>query len=244
VSSPYIIWTLRRTGGTTLAAFLASLSEHPGVEHEPFNPERAYGAVIRDWQDHQDPDQLRAGFERVLAPRPVIKHCHELMPLAFNAMLMQVTRAMGYAHLVLDRRDEVGRILSLELAKQTGAWGKDTATQVLAELKAGSRAMEPFDQREAAHHAVLCAKRRAWLAEEFARHGITPHEIFFEDVYGDPAQGRAKVGAVLAHLGITPADHPEYETRLNEALLTKGQNSARLLEFVPNLKAVRAALSG
>jgi hypothetical protein len=37
VSSPFIIWTMQRTGGTTLTDLLMSMSEHPGAEHEPFN---------------------------------------------------------------------------------------------------------------------------------------------------------------------------------------------------------------
>jgi LPS sulfotransferase NodH len=243
MSSAYIIWTLRRTGGTTLAALLADLSEHPGVEHEPFNPERAFGAVVRAWRDHRDEAQLRAHFEQVLAPRPVIKHCYELLPDAFNAMLMQVTRDLGYAHIVLDRRAEVDRILSLELAKQTGAWGKQEAGKVLRELQMGVRRMAPFDTAEALHHKAVCAARRGWLADAFADAGITPHEVFFEDVYSDLEAGRAEVAALLAFVGIVPEDFPDFEQRRDEALLKKGQNSARLLDFVPNLLDVREALT-
>lgn len=243
MSSAYIIWTLRRTGGTTLAALLAGLSEHPAMEHEPFNPERRLGAVVRGWHDHQDKDQLRADLERVLAPRPVIKHCYELLPDAFNTMLMQVTRDLGYAHIVLDRRDEADRILSLELAKQTGAWGKQEAGKVLRELQMGVRRMAPFDAVEALHHKAVCAARRGWLDEAFSDAGIVPYAVFFEDVYTDPEAGRSEVANLLEFLGINPGDFPDFEQRRDEALLKKGQNSARLLDFVPNLLDVREALT-
>ena len=40
---PFIIWTLRRTGGTILAA-------HIGVKHhEPFNKDRIFGDVSKAW---------------------------------------------------------------------------------------------------------------------------------------------------------------------------------------------------
>ncbi|AXI46082.1 hypothetical protein C1J03_08665 [Sulfitobacter sp. SK012] len=67
MSHAYFIWTMQRTGGTTLAILLRRLSEHPSVEDEPFNLTRVFG------------------------------------------------------HIILDRRSERGRIVSLEQADATGA---------------------------------------------------------------------------------------------------------------------------
>ena len=106
---------MQRTGGTTLAALLANLSEHPGVQHEPFNAERIFGHVTEGWVADRDPVAMRAALVEALAERtPVIKHCHELVPAPVNEELMRVASGLGYRHMVLDRRAEVDRILSLE----------------------------------------------------------------------------------------------------------------------------------
>ncbi len=242
MSSPYIIWTLRRTGGTTLAGLLATLSEHPGVEHEPFNAERVFGEVVRGWKADPDPERLKAHMAEVLAPRPVIKHCHELLPHALNRALARVSTRMGYVHVVLDRQAEVDRILSLELARQTGAWGRVEAWRVFEALQSGERQIGPIDIPEALQHLRFCMARRRVLRGLFDKLGIVPFEVLFEEVYGAPEIGREKVRALLDFIGIDPGGFPDYEAQLTEALLRKGQNSARLMDFVPNIAAARRKL--
>lgn len=242
MSAPFLIWTLRRTGGTTLTTLLTALSDHPGTEHEPFNPDRHFGAVTRHWRAQQDAARLRADIEAALAPRPVIKHCYEIMPPALNRTLMEVSTERGYRHVILDRRDEADRVLSLELAKITGAWGSEAATRIYAEIEAGTGTLAPLDIEGAVAHLRYCHKRRGEIRDLLVASGQRPHVIYFEDVYRDPQAGRAQVGAVLEFLGIDPADHPDYEARLTEALLTRGQNSARIMSAVPNIEAARAAL--
>ncbi len=243
MSSPYIIWTLRRTGGTTLAGLLSVLSEHPTAQHEPFNPDRVFGAVVSGWLQHKDDARLRADLTQVLEKRPLIKHCHELLPETFNQVLLEVTNALGYAQVILDREAEVDRVLSLELAGQTGAWGKQEAWQVFQGLENGTRELEPIDVARAAHHLRLGQDRRSKVQALFDRHGISPFVIYFEDIYGDPQAGRQKVADLLAFLQIDPKSHPEYEALLTEALMRKGQKSGRILEYVPNIAAARAQLA-
>ncbi|MGH1413606.1 MAG: hypothetical protein ACRBB0_08930 [Pelagimonas sp.] len=244
MSSPYIIWTLRRTGGTTLAGLLATLSEHPGVEHEPFNPERLFGEVTKGWLEHGDEAQLRADLRGVLATRlPVIKHCHELLPDAFNRVLMEVSIELGYAQIILDRDAEVDRILSLELARLTGAWGKQEAGQVFADLKKGALEIPPFDVARAEKHLRFCQDRRRNLKLLCESLGVAPFVVLFEQVYAVPREGRKKVAELLAFLGINPAEHAGYHDLLTEALLKKGQKSGRILDFVPNLEETRTQLT-
>ena len=233
---------MRRTGGTTLAALLASLSEHPTVPHEPFNPERIFGAVTTAWRKSHDKAQLRAGIEAALTPRPVIKHCYEIMPPELNRALMEVASEKGYRHVILDRRAETDRILSLELAKITGAWGGDDAKRIYARIDAGEAAVDPVDIGEAVAHLRYCHKRRQEIRDLLSGTGQAPHVIYFEDVYRDPEAGRARVGALVDFLGIDRADHPTYEAQLTDALLHRGQNTARIMSAVPNIDAARAAL--
>lgn len=243
MSSPYIIWTLRRTGGTTLAGLLSVLSEHPTAQHEPFNPERVFGSVVSGWFQHNDEARLRADLMQVLEKRPLIKHCYELLPDAFNRVLLEVTLELGYAQVILDREAEVDRILSLELARQTGAWGKQEAWRVFQALENGTREMEPIDVAGAAHHLRVCQEYRSKVQALFDSHGVAPFVVYFEEVYSDPQAGRKMVADLLAYLQIDPNSHADYEALLTEALMRKGQKSGRILEYVPNIAAARAQLA-
>lgn len=242
MSFPYIVWTLRRTGGTTLAALLGTLSEHPTVPHEPFNPDRTFGHVAVQWQNNRDPVLLREAMQKVLLDRPVIKHCHEIVEPALNRCLMEVSHEFGYRHIVLDRRSEVERILSLELAKITGVWGRQGSWKVYEQIKAGTIRLDPVRIPEAVHHLQYCRGRRAAIRDHFEKLGIAPFDVYFEDVYRDPAEGRKLVASLLDFLGIKPEQRPDYEALLTEALMRKGQNSARVVDLIPNINETRSAL--
>jgi len=242
VSDPYVIWTMRRTGGTTLATLLSTLSEHRGIQHEPFNPERLFGHISDAFMQTQDTAQLRAALQECLADRPVIKHCYELMPEAFNTVFLDVTSALGYRHIVLDRRSETDRILSLELAHLTGAWGGEAAREIYPAIEAGEVTLAPVDIARARRQMTLCRNRRLELARLWVDAEPGPFVVYFEDVYSDPQQGRALIARLLAFLGIRPEDHAGYDAMVDDALLKRGQNSARILQAVPNADAAIAEL--
>ncbi|MGB5863429.1 MAG: hypothetical protein WBG95_03960 [Sulfitobacter sp.] len=242
MSYPYIIWTMRRTGGTTLASLLATLSEHPGIQHEPFNVERELGHVTKAFAQSGDADQLRVDLQSSLAETPVIKHCYEDFSPAFNCAFMEVATALGYRHLVLDRRSETDRIISLELAKLTGAWGGKGAGEIYPAIEAGDVVLEPMDiDGMCARMSHYHAQRQKFqdLAHDAA---VPPFVIFFEDVYSDPDAGRALITRLLAFLEIVPEDQAAYEALVSDALLLRGQNSARILQMVPNKQAVKETL--
>ncbi|WGW06050.1 hypothetical protein [Tropicibacter oceani] len=240
MSFPYIIWTMQRTGGTTLASLLAVLSEHPGVQHEAFNEERVFGHVVGHWED---PERMRQAMQAVLEPRPVIKHCHELLPPVLNIALLEISTALGYRHIILERRAEVDRILSLELAKITGAWGSDQARRIYRQIEEGVLPIEPINIPRALAHMRECAARRIGLDTLFESQGLSPYRVCFEDIYTDPVSGRALVDDLLAFLDIDPGAHPQYEGLVTEALVQKGQNSTQVAEAVPNFDEARAQLT-
>lgn len=243
MSDPYVIWTMRRTGGTTLATLLNLLSEHPGIQHEPFNAERKLGHIYQSFEKTGDVAQLRAALNEGLAHRPVIKHCYELMNNAFNKVLMQVTTALGYRHIVLDRRSETDRVISLALAQLTGAWGGDAAQKLYPAIEAGEVVLGRMDMDHATYQMRLCHTRRKELAAMTKRAAPAPFVVYFEDVYSDPAAGRALVARLLAYLGIRPGNYPQYETLLEDALLRRGQNTARIIPAVPGFEADKARLA-
>lgn len=238
MSHPYVIWTMRRTGGTTLASLLATLSEHPGIQHEPFNSDRKFGHIAAEFARNGDEVQLRAALHDCLENSPVIKHCYELMSQAFNTVFMDVTTALGYRHIVLDRRNETDRIVSLELAHLTGAWGGEAAQKIYPDIEAGVITLEPLDTTRALREMRLCNTRRKELAQAMAAlNGVTPFVVYFEDVYSDPQEGRALVARVLAFLDIQREAHTDYENLVDSALLKRGQNSSRILQAVPDVEA-------
>lgn len=242
MSAPYIIWTMQRTGGTTLAALFAGLSEYQGIQHEPFNPERVLHWIHQNWLESRDPDKLRADLAKGLANTPLIKHCYELMPPELNRALMEVSSSLGYRHIILDRRAEPKRILSLELAKLTGAWGKQEAGKIYRSIEAGDVQLEAMDQARAMHHMAVCQSKRRELSDLLDSLSQTAFVIYFEDVYTDPEAGRRRIRDLVDFLEIKVDALDDYETRVNDALLKRGQNSSRIMESVPNIDEVRAAL--
>lgn len=233
---------MRRTGGTTFTSLLTTLSDHPATQHEPFNLDRKFGHVTKTWIEKKDPALLMEGLDQVLADRPLIKHCYELMPEMVNLALIKATSERGYRHIVLDRKAEVDRIISLELAKITGAWGAKEAETVYREITNGNRRLDPVDIEHACDHMMACAAHRRWLTCQFDAALHTPLLVYFEEIYGDFETGQRTVEEVLKCLGITPGAHPKYEKLLIEALTKKAQNSYSIADAVPNMDTLRKRL--
>jgi hypothetical protein len=243
LSTPILIWTLRRTGGTTLTSLLDALSEYPTIDQEPFNWDRCFGAVARAWHADRRLDHLEVALQRVLADRPTIKHCYELHADAFNAALFAQATALGYRHMILDRRDEVGRILSLELAKLTGVWGRMGAAERYRQYEAGEVQMGPVDVPAAIAHMRLCQSHRAAIMALVARSGLPVRQTAFEDIYPDPVQGRALIHAILGDFGLDRPGDAALEQQITIALNHRGQNSARMMGMVPNIEGARRRLA-
>ena len=111
MSSPFLIWTMQRTGGTSLTELLMAMSEH-----EPFNwakkQPRQFWPITEAWNTHHDADALRGALDGLFAERFLIKHCYELLSMSFNLHLMQAAVGTPYRHVVLRRRDEPSRLVS------------------------------------------------------------------------------------------------------------------------------------
>lgn len=243
MSLPFIIWTMRRTGGTTLTDLLMEFSDRPKLEHEPFNFNRQLGPIAKEFRTTKDVPTLKAKLREVLAQGPSIKHCYELGSNEFNRVLMELTTELGYHHIVLTRNDEVGRLLSLELAQITGVWGKHGAQDHYRAVNEGAVQLPPLNVDELLRHQRVCRNMTREVEANFARLGISPTRIAFEHVYSDPEAGRERVRAIFKVLEIVPADSGHFEAELNIALREKGQNTAAIYAAVPNLEEARAALN-
>ena len=102
--------------------------------------------------------------------------------------------------------------------------------------------MAPFDVDWLMGHLHYCNKMRATLQQLMIETGTRPFVVYFEDVYLDHDQGRRVISDLVRYLGMSPDDLPNYEDRVSDALTYKGQNSARMLDLVPNLEDARARL--
>ena len=121
MSSPFLIWTMQRTGGTSLTELLMAMSEHRSAEHEPFNwakkQPRQFWPITEAWNTTHNADVLRGSLEGLFAQRYLIKHCYELLSMSFNMHLMQAAVGTAYRHVVLRRRDEPSRLVSKFIAE-------------------------------------------------------------------------------------------------------------------------------
>ncbi len=179
--APFIVWTLRRTGGTNFAQSLFECSRFDYLEHEPFNFDRAYGHISQEWEDNGDASHLRASLAEVFQEKWLIKHCVEMVPLTFNRVLAEIACDAGYRHLFLYRRDPLARLLSLEFAERAGAWSPNDIKG--SELDEDAILAEPLPVEEMITHEYAC---RALIQDAYA-HLIEleqrPLLIAFEDLF-------------------------------------------------------------
>lgn len=237
---PWLILTLRRTGGTSLTNVLARISQFRTIEHEPFNNERVHGAVTARFRQGADLNRLASDMADALAERPNIKHCFEFLPIEVTEALIHQAHQQGYCILVLTRRNEARRQLSLSLALTTGAWGRAQATEIYPRLMAGELTVPPIDLA-----ALEARVRQDYFAlgrvMAFLRNlGVGYDWILFEDLYGVPNELAVKVCAIAARLGLVMTEH---DPRLAALADAEGQGSAQIGEYIENFQAARTLLA-
>lgn len=234
MDKPFIIWALRRTGGTTFAALLAKASSHPSVPHEPFNPDRIYGSIAKAWNQEHDVEQMRTSISKVLSKGTSIKHCYEVVPQPLNAMLLQEAAKHGYQQIFLRRRAEVDRMLSLKIAELTGAWGADMATSIFDEIKSGVRQPPEISLRNSIAHMTDCMLRSTWLEHNLESRKLNYSAVTFEDLYQNLEAGTKSVNTVLAQLGHSAEQIADLLPQVKDALSSNGQKTEQIYQYVQN----------
>ncbi len=228
---PWLILTLRRTGGTSLTSFLASVSSFPSIEHEPFNKARTLGHITQDFRQTGDAEVMRASIVDALAKRPNIKHCVEILPLELTRTLIDVCMEKGYRFIVLTRRDEARRLASLFLAQSTGAWGPVDAARIYPEIIKGDMVPKPIDLSKIEGRVrtdyYSMGRTLSLLRNRRIEH---PWYLFEELYFGDiPIEKQAL--AIAADLGVTIS---EVDPRLQAFARRDGQKSSEIAQYVPN----------
>ena len=242
MSTPFAIWTMRRTGGTTLTDLLMTLSEYPTIAHEPFNGDRLFGHISTHWYEHKDEAKTRTALRAMLQTRPLLKHCFEIHGNRFNALLLSTLQELGYRQILLTREDEVARILSLQLAEATGVWGKAGSERGYAIFRGDDAPELRFDIAAAQAHMEHCFRGWQWLAKTLEAQGITPFRLRFEDLYQDLEGGKETVRAVFDHIDLPSETFAEQIETVENALRYRGQNSDAMMALVTNIDRARLQL--
>jgi hypothetical protein len=248
VSYPFFIWTVQRTGGTSLAELLMKMSEHKSAEHEPFNWQvhkpRQFAAVARNWVETKDLPTLQSGLKAIFDQQYLIKHCLELHGTPLNVRILQAAAKTNYRHILLMRRDELLRVASKYIAEANGTWFRDYAAQVYAGITAGERQLQPLPIDEVVANYVHVRQATGRIREVLGQLGGAWQEIWYEDIYTGEREARLNhLDALFRFLDFSPETIAAHQADIEEKVFASGQNTGDILRFVPNLDAVRTALA-
>jgi hypothetical protein len=243
MSHPFIIWTMQRTGGTSLADLLMEMSEHPRAEHEPFNRDRQFGAVTTAWSDTHDEAALSEAIAGILKQRFLIKHTYELRDMALNAAILRAARSTDYRHVFLRRQDEPARLVSKYIAAANGTWFTDYAAQVYAKIRSGEHRLGAIPVEELVKNYRHCRQATSQVRELLQGLGSDCYEVTYEELYVGDRGSRFRIfNRLCRFLGFAPEVIDLSRAQIEEKLFHGSQNTRSILDFVPNLDEVVAAL--
>lgn len=247
MSYPFVIWTMQRTGGTSLTELLMEMSEHRSAEHEPFNwarkKPRQFWPVTEAWNTTKNADVLRASLEGLFAQNYLFKHCYELLSMSFNMHLMQVAATTPYRHLLLLRRDEPARLVSKFIAESQGTWFKDYSRKVFSKVADGERGLDALPVDRVVGHYRHSQDATRFIGDTLRDLGVAPFEIYYEDLYTGSREARlGHLTALFEALGFTAEEVDRHRALIDEKIFKGGQNTRAVAPHVPNLGAVLEAL--
>jgi len=240
--APFIIWTFRRTGGTSLRSIFFWLSRFKAWQDEAFNRDRELGHITAAFEDSRDHAALDRDIAGVIGERKNLKHCIEVVPYEVTSALLRHAVAAGYRHVVLLRLNEVDRLLSLNLARMTRAWGPEEARRAYAEIRDGTRVLEPLNlqqlRRDLDRDAAALGRLMRAMFQQRVRYGMT----LFEELYEGPIDARlAEVRRVAALLGLSRAE-TESDGAFTGTLTGRSQGTRDIYSFVPNYDEARETI--
>lgn len=246
MSHPFLIWTMQRTGGTSLTELLMDISEHRKADHEPFNwrkSPRQFASVSQHFVDTCDEATLTAALDDIFNQRYLIKHCYELHP-ELTRPLMRAAAHAGYRHVHLLRRDEMSRLFSKFVAEANGTWFKDYSSKVYGDILAGRRKLNPLPVKKMVEQFEFCRSQTDDVRRYMHEYGAESLAISYEDLYvGDRADRLRHLRRLLDFLGFAPDAIEQHRAVVDDKLFNSGQGTASVVQFVPNLQQAVVALT-
>ncbi len=247
MSKPFFIWTMRRTGGTSLTDLLMQISEHKTIEHEPFNLDRIFGYIMQEFRTQvQSGDTSKMSFilNRAFSVKPLIKHCYEIIDADFNELLVENLKDKEYKHIFLLRKDEVSRILSLFLAYQTNIWGKHGSEQIYDMIHSGKKVLEPFDMDHIRKEEETAISQTQMVKSLLERESVPYKAVYFEDFFTGKKQTRLdNLYALFGYLEFDKKTIQSHKKMIDHILFGRSQKSHSILKYVPNYKEAKVLLN-
>lgn len=237
-----IIWTLQRTGGDTLLAILAKLSEHPAAPPEPFNRDGEFSDAAFGRDRQYSAEGVRR-LEEICRKRVIIKHVYEWFSDEFNFTLARSADRYRYRHIHLIRRDEFERLASKGLAESLNVWRPNGAGHIFKRVKSGKAKLAPLDvDGLIASHDIAMLKAAA--VNRVHRSRMKCLTVHFEDLYRGTLRERTHSLYIIASfLGIDPDRWNNAQSDVERLLQFGGQDTASVYPFLPGISDLRARLS-
>ena len=248
MSKPFIIWTMRRTGGTSLTDMLMEISEYNTIDHEPFLLERELGYVTKKFMSLPK-DNRSKEIEKILGnlfeQKVLIKHCYEILGSDFNkALVDNFALRSDYKHIFLLRKNEVSRMLSLMLAFQTDVWGKHGSESIYRMIHSGEKSLKPFDLKTVEKEEKIAIESTQYIKAILDEKNIDILPIFFEDLYiGEKEDRIKKLEELFLFLEFDKDQIIQHKELIDHTLFNRSQKSHSVLNFVPNLQEVKTFIA-
>lgn len=249
MEKPIIIWTLRRTGGTSLANLLFTSSNFKTIQHEPFNQERVWGDVSKELTDQlsKPTDEITEYDLRHLRERIAIycnlkrniKHTIDNPPFLVTKYLLEVSQEVGYKHIVLLRKNHFQRILSLIIAQQTTWKLGHTPDVIFSKIVNGELELQEISFQHIAQAFNSAINMIGRLYEEFHQNNIDYHRVYFEDLYSDKLNSQERIQNTMKILDYLNIE--QYDPNLLEQKIFKSSNNTQTVyDYIPNYDHLEA----
>lgn len=237
---PWILVTVRRTGGTNLATFMNRLSSFRTIQHEPFNSGRKYGEITDQFISSRDIHSLNSAIVEVLDQKINIKHCFDTVPAEVTQALLSAAIKRNYRIVILTRKDEVARLLSLGAAKATGVWTKKAASEKYPSIVLGSGQVRSIDISYLLRTANVTTRNIGLILTLLRNHNSPYLWVLFEDLYTKNTEKEKTAMMIADFVGI---DRQKVQYQLEWFMELQSQNTKEVLPHFPNVREVREKLS-
>lgn len=203
---PLVVWTSQRTGGTNLAYALFSRSRWPQVGHEPFNLDRIFGHITKQWLENQDEVLLLESIRKVCQRGVLIKQCVEVVPWEVSRALAEATLESDYRQLFLYRKNAVARLLSVHFSQTNAVWEPGTARKKESD---GELSLEtPLPVKKLVNMEARAVGRLSEIWQLLCRRGAGPTALAYEDIYesDDPENASRLLQPIVIGLGLASGE--------------------------------------
>ena len=238
----FIIWTMQRSGGTSLTRVFDVAGEYKNVKHEPYNGNQCFGHVRsgrpRESNKATVLDYYSTAIEETLANNNVsLKHCYEVHDELLNQALFDVSSRMNYIHILLIRNNNFERQISLELAKKTGIWSR---SQQLSS-NTDTNELPALDINAILKHELECQEKQRVIRS--MSEPFSPNNIVYEELYKGSLSARLDyLAPTFAALNIEqPNKARASNLGIDNMLINSKQNSAAIYKRIPNFEEARNA---